>query len=285
MRILAKDIPNVLERLTQNIESLTKKFENANLEIRRNAQMLEFLDAYSRGITLYSDDASHAFKSYIKSNFIRKDNPVEDIVSYFETVRAFINEKVAVSFFYKNDLSKFCESFIEKYRLDGDAARILRSCFVDGKIDFMDSVIPETTKEAMLAHAESGVLEFSDISQADQSRLITQDEFSDVLTKFLDIQNVSPAVMKFDDSKNSGFVKYIIGTLNIKTNNYDNAIKEATAEIQSKIKKAYDKLTREVVEPILKSANKISRLDEVPGFKRNELDTSRVDGEVDFGVQ
>ena len=91
MRIATKDISSVLKRFTENVEALSQKFEKANLEIKRNTQMLEFLDAYSRGIDLYSKNASRDFQDYIERNFVRSDNPINDIISYFETVRAFMN--------------------------------------------------------------------------------------------------------------------------------------------------------------------------------------------------
>ena len=141
MRIATKDISSVLKRFTQNVEALSQKFEKANLEIKRNTQMLEFLDAYSRGIDLYSKNASRDFQDYVARNFVRSDNPINDIISYFETVRAFMNEKTIASYFYKNDYEKFCNTFVELYRINNEASAILKECFSDNRVDFKNNII------------------------------------------------------------------------------------------------------------------------------------------------
>lgn len=270
MRIATKDISSVLKRFTQNVEALSQKFEKANLEIKRNTQMLEFLDAYSRGIDLYSKNASRDFQDYVARNFVRSDNPINDIISYFETVRAFMNEKTIASYFYKNDYEKFCATFVELYRINNEASTILKECFSDNRVDFKNNIIPKYVKEKMIEYAYMHVLNFATVYPAKQNQLITEDEFSNALSAFLDKQHVSPGVIKFDDSETSGFIAFVVDYLKIRNNDYERAVEEASDEISKEIERAYSALIKEVGAKTLQASNKISRFED-----RISLDDSK----------
>lgn len=262
MRIATKDISSVLKRFTENVEALSQKFEKANLEIKRNTQMLEFLDAYSRGIDLYSKNASRDFQDYIARNFVRSDNPINDIISYFETVRAFMNEKTIASYFYKNDYEKFCDTFAQLYRINDEASAILKECFSENRIDFKNNIVPKDVKEKMIEYAHKHVLNFATIYQAKQNQLITEDEFSNALSAFLDKQHVSPGVIKFDDSETSGFVAFVVDYLKIRNNDYERALEEASNELSKEVERAYGVLAKEVGLKTLQASNKISRFED-----------------------
>lgn len=282
MDILVKDIPNVLSKLTENINELADKFEKNNKIIRFNENLMDFLKAYQLGhVSFIGEEASPNFKGFMRINYVKDfSNPIADVSAYFETVRTYVNELLSKNYNATIDFSAMIEGFIEYYRIEGESSQILRNSFKGKSVDFGDCVIPLNVKNNLINYAKSYANSYIDTVETFIDNAVSSEAFAETLSKFIEISGKKASELKYDDAE-GGFVPFTIESTGIKIKSSDVAFKNAINDTVNDIQRAYGKLIEKVGEPILSQANKIGKYED---YSVIEKTVEQKDRSEDLGI-